>query len=305
MHRDLKPGQRHDHPRRPRQGARLRPRQARSRRHRIPNLDRAHRRRAAPILTTEGQVFGTVAYMSPEQTRGGKVDARSDVFSLGVVMYQMLIGERPFHGETAVDLISSILRDRPASVTDVRPDLPPDLARIIRRCLEKEPRDRYQTSRDVYNELKELRSEARRLLFRFPKTSSLARLLRPHPRRQRWKAWPVWPASPRWSAACVRSLRRHLGRAFSQRGHSVLAGVDLRASGHPLAGRAPPRQLLRRSEPGLLRGGDDRRADVGPRQHQRPARDLTRLGDAVQGENARRHRRSRRSSTSTPSSKGR
>ena len=111
-------------------------------------------------LTSEGQVFGTVAYMSPEQARGTRVDARSDVFSLGIVLYQMLTGERPFHGATAVDVISSILRDRPASVADLREDLPPDLARVVRRCLEKEPRDRYQTSRDVYNELKELRAEA-------------------------------------------------------------------------------------------------------------------------------------------------
>jgi serine/threonine-protein kinase len=110
-------------------------------------------------LTGEGQVFGTVAYMSPEQTRGGKVDARSDVFSLGVVLYQMLTGARPFQGATAMDLISSILRDRPPSVTDLRTDVPPHLSRILRRCLEKDPRDRYQTSRDVYNELKGLRAE--------------------------------------------------------------------------------------------------------------------------------------------------
>src|SRR5712691_10937344 len=71
-------------------------------------------------LTSEGQVFGTVAYMSPEQTRGGKGDARSDVFSLGVVLYQMVTGERPFQGASAVDMISSILRDSPPSVTDRR-----------------------------------------------------------------------------------------------------------------------------------------------------------------------------------------
>ncbi|MGH9365792.1 MAG: protein kinase domain-containing protein, partial [Thermoanaerobaculia bacterium] len=111
-------------------------------------------------LTGEGQVFGTVAYMSPEQARGIAVDARSDVFSLGVVLYQMLTGERPFQGASAVDMISSILRDKPASVTDLRADLPPHLGRILRRCLEKDPRDRYQTSRDVFNELKELRAEA-------------------------------------------------------------------------------------------------------------------------------------------------
>jgi serine/threonine protein kinase/Flp pilus assembly protein TadD len=110
-------------------------------------------------LTSEGQVFGTVAYMSPEQTRGGKVDARSDVFSLGVVLYQMVTGERPFQGASAVDMISSILRDTPPSVTDRRGDLPTHLARILRRCLEKDPRDRYQTSRDVHNELRDLRNE--------------------------------------------------------------------------------------------------------------------------------------------------
>ena len=110
-------------------------------------------------LTSEGQVFGTVAYMSPEQARGGRVDARSDVFSLGVVLYQMLTGERPFQGASAVDTISSILRDAPPPVTDRRADLPLHLAKIVRRCLEKDPRDRYQTSRDVHNELRELRAE--------------------------------------------------------------------------------------------------------------------------------------------------
>jgi eukaryotic-like serine/threonine-protein kinase len=110
-------------------------------------------------LTAAGEIFGTVAYMSPEQARGGRIDARSDVFSLGVVLYQMLTGERPFRGDSAADMISSILRDQPPPVTEVRSDLPPHLGRILRRCLEKEPRDRYQTSRDVYNELKDLRAE--------------------------------------------------------------------------------------------------------------------------------------------------
>ncbi len=114
----------------------------------------------SPDMTEPGTVMGTVAYMSPEQARGGKVDARSDVFSAGVVLYELLTGERPFQGASAVDLISSILRDTPPSVTELRADLPPHLGRILRRCLEKEPRDRYQTSLDVYNELKELRAES-------------------------------------------------------------------------------------------------------------------------------------------------
>jgi len=114
---------------------------------------------AGSDLTSEGQVFGTVAYMSPEQARGDRVDARSDVFSLGIVLYQMLTGARPFAGASAVDTISAILRDTPVALADRRADLPPHLGRVVRRCLEKDPRNRYQTSRDVYNELRELRGE--------------------------------------------------------------------------------------------------------------------------------------------------
>ncbi|HKC24782.1 MAG TPA: protein kinase, partial [Thermoanaerobaculia bacterium] len=110
-------------------------------------------------LTSEGTVFGTVAYMSPEQARGGKVDARSDVFALGVVLYEMLTGERPFKGVSSVDIISSILRDAPPAVTELRADLPAHVGRILRRCLAKDPHDRYQTSRDVYNELRDLLAE--------------------------------------------------------------------------------------------------------------------------------------------------
>ena len=130
-----------------------------------PNLTSTPTESRVADLTSQGQVFGTVAYMSPEQTRGARVDARSDVFSLGIVLYQMATGERPFHGESAIDVMSAILRDTPRSAADLRADLPPGLARILRRCLEKDPRDRYQTSRDVYNELRELRSEIASAVF--------------------------------------------------------------------------------------------------------------------------------------------
>ncbi len=140
-------------------------------------------------LTSEGQVFGTVAYMSPEQARGGKVDARSDVFSLGVLLYQMLIGQRPFQGVSAADIISSILRDKAPSVTDLRADVPPHLARILRRCLEKDPRDRYQTSRDVFNELRELRAETSSAFPSPPPRSEAAAGA-----RSAWKR-PAWAAA--------------------------------------------------------------------------------------------------------------
>ena len=106
--------------------------------------------------TQVGVVMGTPAYMSPEQTSGRPLDHRSDIFSLGVLLYEMSTGRRPFEGTSSAELVSSILRDTPPPVTDMRPDLPSDLARIIRRCLEKDPRHRLQTARDVSNECRDL-----------------------------------------------------------------------------------------------------------------------------------------------------
>ncbi len=110
--------------------------------------------------TQAGMVMGTPAYMSPEQTSGRPLDHRTDIFSLGVVLHEMATGRRPFEGSFSAELISAILRDTPPSVTDVRPDLPADLARIVRRCLEKDPRHRVQTARDVSNEFRDLRTLA-------------------------------------------------------------------------------------------------------------------------------------------------
>ena len=106
--------------------------------------------------TQAGMVMGTPAYMSPEQVSGRALDHRTDIFSLGVVLHEMSTGKRPFRGDSSAELISAILRDDPPPITDVRTDLPSDLARIIRRCLEKEPRHRVQTARDVSNEFRDL-----------------------------------------------------------------------------------------------------------------------------------------------------
>jgi serine/threonine protein kinase/tetratricopeptide (TPR) repeat protein len=102
--------------------------------------------------TKEGMVMGTPAYMSPEQIAGRAVDHRSDIFSLGIILYEMATARRPFSGHSSAEMTSSILRDSPTLVTDVRGDLPAHLARIIRRCLEKDPRQRVQTARDIANE---------------------------------------------------------------------------------------------------------------------------------------------------------
>src|ERR1700693_3305844 len=106
--------------------------------------------------TQAGMVMGTPAYMSPEQTSGRPLDHRTDIFSMGVLLHEMATGRRPFDGSSSAELVSAILRDTPPSVTDARPDLPSDLARIIRRCLEKDPSHRVQTARDVSNEFRDL-----------------------------------------------------------------------------------------------------------------------------------------------------
>src|SRR5262249_31074341 len=93
---------------------------------------------ATPTSRT-GQIVGTVPYMAPEQIRGDVVDARSDLFSFGVMVYEMASGMRPFAGTTSADVVSSILRDTPSPLASVRADLPGDLERIVGRCLEKQP----------------------------------------------------------------------------------------------------------------------------------------------------------------------
>jgi Tol biopolymer transport system component len=110
--------------------------------------------------TEEGKVMGTVAYMSPEQAEGKPVDPRSDVFSLGVVLYEMATGQRPFTGGSTASIISSILRDSPPPPSEVNGMQPRGLDRIVRRCLAKDPSRRYQVALEVRNELELLREEA-------------------------------------------------------------------------------------------------------------------------------------------------
>ena len=110
-------------------------------------------------LTQEGLAVGTVPYMSPEQVRGENVDHRTDIFSLGVLLYEMASGQRPFGGKSSADLVSAILRDRPPSVTEIRAELPHHLGRVLQRCMEKDPEKRFQTAKDVKNELEGLKLE--------------------------------------------------------------------------------------------------------------------------------------------------
>ena len=110
-------------------------------------------------LTLDGQIIGTVAYMSPEQAEGREADHRSDIFSLGVLLYEMATGGPPFTGDTPISVMSSIIKDTPSVVTQVRPTLPPHIGRIIRTCLAKDPIRRYQTAIDLRNALDDLKLE--------------------------------------------------------------------------------------------------------------------------------------------------
>jgi serine/threonine protein kinase len=110
-------------------------------------------------LTRAGKVYGTVTYMSPEQARGGTVDSRSDLFSFGILLYEIVTGKPPFTGDSTVDTLSAILRAHPEPVAGSAPEAPAELQRILDKCLEKQPRDRYQDARDLVVDLRRLRRE--------------------------------------------------------------------------------------------------------------------------------------------------
>jgi serine/threonine protein kinase len=113
-----------------------------------PALDGAGR------LTGEGRIMGTVQYLSPEQLQGKQPDARSDIFALGVLAYEMITGRPAFDGESPAALIGAILKDEPQSITELAPDVPGAITRTIARCLSKDPDDRWQTTNDLSFQLR-------------------------------------------------------------------------------------------------------------------------------------------------------
>jgi serine/threonine protein kinase len=129
-------------------------------------------------LTLTGDVLGTVGYMSPEQVRGEKVDARSDIFALGCLLYEVLTGQRAFQGETSQDTAMAILNRDPDPIADHRPDIPHGIEVVARRCLEKQPDERFESARDVAFALQAITE-----IGRAPSTSKLDLLRRTKRRR--------------------------------------------------------------------------------------------------------------------------
>ena len=111
-------------------------------------------------ITAEGTMLGTVQYMSPEQLQGQDVDTRSDIFALGCVLYEMLTGKRAFEAKSAASIMAAILEKEPPPLSEVQPLAPVWLDRIIRRCLRKNPDERWQSAKDVAIELREPHEES-------------------------------------------------------------------------------------------------------------------------------------------------
>src|SRR6187399_3103809 len=110
-------------------------------------------------LSTAGSTMGTVAYMSPEQARGEVTDARTDIFSIGTVLYEMATGSMPFNGDTSAVVFDAILNRQPPPLSQVNPSLPAELGRIIEQALEKDRDLRYQTATDLKTALKRLKRD--------------------------------------------------------------------------------------------------------------------------------------------------
>ena len=107
-----------------------------------------------PDLTAEGTILGTFQYMAPEQLEGREADARTDIFALGAVLYEMVTGQKAFSGKSQASLIGAILHTQPAPISSVQPMSPPALDRVVTRCLAKDPEDRWQTAHDAMLELR-------------------------------------------------------------------------------------------------------------------------------------------------------
>ncbi len=100
-------------------------------------------------MTDPGTVLGTVGYMAPEQVRGQEADHRADIFAFGVILYEMLSGRRPFGGESSIEVMNAILKDEPPELGETNAKISPQLEKIVRRCLEKKPERRFQSTSDL------------------------------------------------------------------------------------------------------------------------------------------------------------
>jgi predicted Ser/Thr protein kinase len=174
---------------------------------------------AVDKYTIPGMMIGTTGYMSPEQTRGLELDARTDIFSLGVVLYEMIAGQAPFQGHTKSDLIAEILKTEPLPLGHYSRDLPRELENIVNKALRKDREERYQTVKDLLVDLKGLRQEVE---FGAKQPAMTGAVAAPGPRWGRWLAWTaeiVVVVAGLGALGCSGELRtRRLKRRFLRLG---------------------------------------------------------------------------------------
>lgn len=180
------------------------------------------------LTTHTGIVMGTAAYMSPEQARGQKVDHRTDIFSVGVMLYEMLTGRKPFAGDTWSDVIAAVLMTEPTSLAVLAPSVPASLQEVVARCLQKKPEQRFQTASDLAFSLRQLAASV--------STATLA------PETVTTPAFPANHASRRviWIAPVILA--------------AIVLGVVLLWKGSPLGGAQPkqPRPAIKAIEAKVL-----------------------------------------------------
>ena len=182
-----------------------------------------------PNLTQEGSILGTVQYMAPEQLEGKSSDARTDIFALGALLYEMATGRKAFSGSSQASLISSIMKEEPAPITSLSPMSPAALDRVVRTCLAKDPDDRWQTARDVGLQLQGIRDD---------RSASQTGVI-PLPGRRLWPRWLPWliaaaglavaayavTRAPRRTASSLPVLRTYLPPPPNANFHTLGANV--------------------------------------------------------------------------------
>src|SRR5512136_1675635 len=194
-------------------------------------------------LTKTSSTVGTLAYMAPEQIEGGEVDARSDIFSFGIVLYELLTGHLPFHGEHEAAIVYSIVNEEPEPLPHYLPDAPSELMHILNRALEKDREERYQTIHEMVIDLRRLKKESERVLRQPHDTPPATRPPLPEPltgRRKRWWRplwWPVAAALVLCTIALLLFLPRRPSARLNLNRTSATVKVPFREISYPSLSR--------------------------------------------------------------------